>query len=399
MFSSNRLTGRRLLLMRLFWAAMSVVFTTLYILALPHSVQTAQQDTTIWLEIVLQAIYLILALFVFWRRSDDWVACAFSLILLMALSTDKFQIVFGPGPLAMQIDLVFAALSSTLLIWLFYVFPDGRFVPRWTRWAAAAVAGFQLWRIFFEDAYMERGFPLMGLFMLTAGVAQVFRYRSISNAVQRQQIKWAVFGFAVTLIPLGIVLITVASLGTDIFETNSAASALGFLVWTAFLIVFPLSIMVSILRYRLWDIDIIIRKTVQYSAVTALLALIYFGSVFLLQRLFSSATGQQSPLILVVSTLLIAALFAPLRRRIQDAIDRRFYRKKYNAQQVLAAFARTARDETDMDALLAELERVVQETLQPEGVRIWLRPTVGQGSGFSPHGQPSAFYSSSGDHE
>ncbi len=130
---------------------------------------------------------------------------------------------------------------------------------------------------------------------------------------------------------------------------------------------------VAVLKYRMYDVDIVIRKTLQYSAVTALLALIYFGSVFLLQRLFSSVSGQQSPLALVVSTLLIAALFAPLRRRIQDAIDRRFYRRKYNAQQVLAQFARTARDETDMDALLAELERVVQETLQPEGVRVWIR--------------------------
>ncbi len=137
----------------------------------------------------------------------------------------------------------------------------------------------------------------------------------------------------------------------------------------------------------MFDIDIIIRKTLQYTAVTTLLALIYFGSVFLLQRLFSTVSGQQSPLALVVSTLLIAALFAPLRHRIQDGIDRRFRSlrfaqdKKYNARQVLAQFARTARDETDpslslrtgMDAPLAELERVIQETLQPEHVSVWLR--------------------------
>ena len=324
--------------MRLLWAAVAVVFAALYVLALPQTVQKARHDPTVWLEIALEALYLLLGFFVFWRRSDDWVACVFSLILVMALSTDEIQVVFGLGPFTERLDLVFAAISSTLLILLFYIFPDGRFVPRWTRWAAVAVAGVQLWRIFFEDAYMQRGFPLMGLFMITAAVAQVYRYRRGSDAVQRQQIKWVVFGFATTLIPLGIVLIVFA--GTDFFETNTPTGQLGFFVWSAFLVVFPLSVMFSILRYRLWDIDVIIRKTLVYTALTALLALVYFGSVVLLQRLFGAVTDvAQSPLAVVVSTLVIAALFTPLRRRIQDAIDRRFFRKKYDAQRVLAQFA------------------------------------------------------------
>jgi hypothetical protein len=116
------------------------------------------------------------------------------------------------------------------------------------------------------------------------------------------------------------------------------------------------------------------RKTLVYAVLTGLLALVYFGSVVLLQRLFGALTGiEQSTLAVVVSTLVIAALFTPLRRRIQFAIDRRFFRKKYNAQRVLAAFAVTTRDETDLDALTAELARVVQDTLQPDSVSVWFK--------------------------
>ena len=121
------------------------------------------------------------------------------------------------------------------------------------------------------------------------------------------------------------------------------------------------------------NIDLVIRKTLVYSALTALLALVYFGSVILFLRVFEAVTGQQSQFAIVLSTLAIAALFNPLRRRIQDVIDRRFYRRKYDAQQVLAQFAITARDETDMNALTAELARMVQETLEPAAVRVWLR--------------------------
>jgi hypothetical protein len=112
--------------------------------------------------------------------------------------------------------------------------------------------------------------------------------------------------------------------------------------------------------------------------VTAVLALVYFGTIILLQNLVGQATGEQSPIIIVLSTLLIAALFNPLRHRIQDVIDRRFFRKKYDAAQVLAQFAKTARDEVDMEALQAELLRVVQETMQPQRLAVWIKPTEGK---------------------
>ena len=211
------------------------------------------------------------------------------------------------------------------------------------------------------------------LTMVVASVASLFvRFRR-ADPVERSQLKWLLYAggfFLVVYAGAGFVL-NMGGSGSDIYEVALFLSILSL----------PVAIAVAILRYRLYDIDFIIRKTLVYSALTVLLALVYFGSVVLLQRLVSALTGvQQSPLAVVISTLAIAALFTPLRRRIQDGIDRRFYRKKYDAQQVLAQFAQTARDETDPDALTAELARVVQETLQPERVRVWLRQIQGWAS-------------------
>jgi hypothetical protein len=204
------------------------------------------------------------------------------------------------------------------------------------------------------------------LTLVVGSVASLFvRFRR-ADPVERSQLKWLLYAGGVFLVVYAVAGFgfDLGGSGNDIFEVALYLSILSL----------PAAIAVAILRYRLYDIDVVIRKTLLYAVLTALLALVYFGSVILLQQLFGAVTGiEQSPFAVVVSTLVIAALFTPLRRRIQDAIDRRFYRKKYNAQQVLAQFAQTARDETDLDALLAELVRVVDETLQPEHVSVWLK--------------------------
>jgi hypothetical protein len=139
---------------------------------------------------------------------------------------------------------------------------------------------------------------------------------------------------------------------------------------------YPTAIGVSVLRYRLYDIEVIIRRTLIYGSVTGMLVALYFGLVILLQRIFAGVVGDSTEIVTVVSTLVIAALFVPLRNRIQYAIDKRFNRQRYNAQQVLQKFAETVRDETDLEKLTAELVNVVQETMQPTSVSVWLKPTT-----------------------
>jgi sterol desaturase/sphingolipid hydroxylase (fatty acid hydroxylase superfamily) len=200
----------------------------------------------------------------------------------------------------------------------------------------------------------------------------------VANPAEQKQTRWVLFGMGAMAVFILSILAYTAILGDTTIGTPADPDFFRRFVFLSVLNLsfefIYLSIGMAILRSQLFDIDVIIRKTLVYTALTALLALVYFGSVVLLQRLFGTLTGvAQSPLAVVVSTLVIAALFTPLRRRIQDAIDRRFFRKKYDAQRVLAHFAQTARDETDLDALTGELARVVQETLQPEQVSVWVR--------------------------
>ena len=150
---------------------------------------------------------------------------------------------------------------------------------------------------------------------------------------------------------------------------------LGVLPWLLIWVLLLLSMSVAILRYRLWDIDVIINRTLVYGSLTILLVGLYVGLILALQAMVRAVTGSisQQPLVLVASTLVIAALFQPLRRRLQTIIDRRFYRRKYDAARVLAAFSDTLRTEVDVDTLREHLLAVVQETMQPAHVSLWVR--------------------------
>src|SRR5215217_3447712 len=210
---------------------------------------------------------------------------------------------------------------------------------------------------------------MLALLFVAAVSTMVLRLRR-ARGIERQQIKWPAF--------------TVVVAGSSFLSDTAISEAIGlrWLEWVGYvifipaLIGFPISIGIAIVRYRLYDIDLLINRTLIYSALSATLALIYFGGVATTQTIFRALTGQQEQpqLAIVISTLLIAALFNPLRRRIQRFIDKRFYRRKYDARKTLEAFSAKLRDETDLDALSDDLVGVVKETMQPSRISLWQRP-------------------------
>ncbi len=205
----------------------------------------------------------------------------------------------------------------------------------------------------------------------------VHQYLHSPSAVEKIKIRWAVFGALTT----GLLAFTLYFLANQVFgQPLLSPNALGLVTYP-----FPLALAIAIWRHQLFDIDLIIRRTLVYTVLTALLSGIYFAGVILLQALVNAISGVQgSQVAVVVSTLGIAALFTPLRRRVQDAIDRRFYRRKYNAEQALAQFAAAARSETDLETLTAQVLEIVQKTMQPEQVSLWLRNVDDVRSGVVP---------------
>jgi hypothetical protein len=325
-------------------------------------------------------VSLLLAVVLFWRKADDVMALFLSFFLL------GYSVILA-GPLevildhfGLPVEFAYIAQSGMLTLpWMAFsfLFPSGKFVPGWTRWTMAAGLVFTPLMLVTSPAQWFKVpiLEILILFIIMIGVyAQIFRFRNVSSFSERQQTKWVLFGF---LLFVGMILITYPFFITvnnmQPGEPLPWWLPLTNILWWLTMCIMPVTIFIAIQRNSLWDIDLIIRKTLVYGAITLLLALVYFGSVVLLQQAFRALTGQDSPVAIVISTLVIAALFNPLRRRVQEAIDHRFYRRKYDAQQALGEFAATARDEVELDQLTEHLLSVVQESMQPEQVSLWLR--------------------------
>jgi len=288
-------------------------------------------------------------------------------------------------------------VSLALAPFLLLLFPTGRLPSRRWRpvaWISALSGAIIVVLVFLFDNPDKVGgtIGIMAasvVFVIFATIAVsalslLFRYRRASG-VERQQLKWVAFAAVLAaLFLVGQQLIWLAGLligyvlGGDLPSLNRSLENL---LDVAFIVFFYSGVGIAILRYRLYDIDLLINRTLVYGALTVSLALVYFGGVISLQGLLRALTGQGSQLAIVASTLAIAALFNPLRRRIQDFIDRRFYRRKYDTAKTLEVFSVKLRDETDLEQLNSELITVVKETVQPEHVSLWLRPDTAPKSG------------------
>jgi hypothetical protein len=406
-----RLQGVWLVLARIAWVAVSVLAVGLFIASLPSyfaylhvpaafsysapqltggDVETLRRfglslDFYAWLDtgvyVVILLVYVVVGVVLFWRRSDDRMALLASLSLVLFPVAYSSQIV-GTLPAAWMLPAGIVELLGNLCLGLFFfVFPSGRFVPRWTSLLVPAWIAYWIVSVFFPNSSLANSllflFPLP-VIVICLIVLQVYRYRRVSTPLQRQQTKWVIAGFAFSFGPLVISQTLEYVLLAQFFPKSSLIITLVQWPFDLLLLLFPLSLGFAILRYRLWDIGVLINRTLVYGALTIILGLVYAGLVIGFQALLRGAISQTNDVAIVVSTLAIAALFQPLRHRIQAVIDRRFYRRKYDAAKIVAAYSATLRQEVDLDQLREHLVAVVQETMQPAHVSLWLRPPAHQ---------------------
>src|SRR5579859_293139 len=330
--------------------------------------------------VIVQAIWYAVGFLLFWRRSDDWLA----LLAAFALVVFNSPLTIPPSILILLVSLL-SFLGNASLITLFLLFPNGRLVPRWV----GPILGLDIIYQFLNNLPSKGtpfdsnwpGWLFLLIYLATFGsivISQIYRYKRVSTPVQRQQTKWVVLG-AMAAIGMYLVLLVPSLLIPSINYTLLWNEAWGLLL-PAGLLLIPLSIGFSILRYRLYDIDLLINRTLVYGTLTVILALIYFGSIIGLQALLRGIINANSDVAIVVSTLVIAAIFQPLRHRIQTIIDHRFYRRKYDAARTIAAFSATLRNEVDLTQLSEHLLTVVEETMQPKYISLWMRSTSHKGT-------------------
>ncbi|GAG15493.1 unnamed protein product, partial [marine sediment metagenome] len=240
-----------------------------------------------------------------------------------------------------------AILIGPMSIALFTLFPDGHFVPSRTRWLVpvsllvipSTYYFGNTFQISLQNILVWIGTFLFILILGAALYAQIYRYRHVSTSLERQQTKWVVYGIALWL--LLMLLSSIPYYYLLSFPPGSPSPwwvPFTSWVWFLSLTILPISLTIAVMRYRLYDIDILINRGLVYGTLTVVLAVVYFGSIVILQSLFRTLTGQQTPIVIVISTLTIAALFQPLRHRSQELVDRRFYRRKYNTEKTLEAF-------------------------------------------------------------
>lgn len=406
----TRLHGRRLILARALWGIIAVFEVVGLVDSLSGTVRQLQMICTssctiqqlsaeglsqlqhlglslgdyiaFYVAVILISTLLCytVAAILLWHKSNDWMALLISLMLMSfgpgtISNAVRFSQWFGPA-VAPHVSSLFDVINLTILTLIFYLFPTGRFEPRWTRWLFSIVIGICICIIIFPRftapdlliGFYDLSFLAI---LLSLVIAQVYRYGRISTPTQRQQTKWVVYSMVVSLV------LVISLLGIFQPLPGSLLSVLD-IVANLLLTLIPISLAIAMLRYRLYDIDILINRTLVYGILTALVVAIYIGCILGLQFLLRGIINSNNDVAIVISTLVIAALFQRLRQRIQAIIDRRFYRRKYDAARTLAAFSATLRGEVDLNELSERLVDVVQETMQPAHVSLWLSKNTGR---------------------
>ena len=387
--------SRWLTVARLAWPVVTALAVTANLLVLPEYTRSLVTGTIraelpaahltpagyVAIEICITAVFtlvcLAVATVIYVRAARERVAlfCAYTLMAL-ALGLGGFL----PGlavtnPVANALSVIFTAVAQLLGGWFFLIFPSGRFVPRWSRWCVlAAAAGM----VIVTAPAIARAQPAAasgqtisgGLLLLGIG-GQVYRYRRVSTLTERQQTKWVVFGLlaGLALIVVSRLLYLVVHAVAPAVVKSQVTGNLGggvFILAVAFI---PVCIGIAVLRTHLWDIGLVISRTLTYAVVTALLVGVYAGLVLLTTRVLPFHTAVA----VAVSTLAAAALFNPLRHRVQQAVDRRFNRARYDADRAVAAFAARLQDAADPDAVHAHLLSAVHQALEPTHASVWIR--------------------------
>jgi hypothetical protein len=386
--------ARGLVVARRAWPVLTVLAITANLLVLPEYTRSLLTRTVraelpgahltpaeyVAVQICYVAVFMLVCLAVATviylraRREPIALFCAYTLTALGC----GFGFIAGltiANPVLNALSVIFTAIAEAIGGWFFLIFPSGSFVPRWSRWCAlAATLGIAALTV----PAIAKGQPASnaaqtistGLILVGAG-AQVYRYQRVSGLTERQQTKWVVFGLAAVVV--GIIVFQLTGLVVkDVAPSSVQSQVDGNLVGGVFILILaiiPVCIGIAVLRTHLWDIGLVISRTLTYAAVTALLAGVYTGLVLLTTRVLPFHTAVA----VAVSTLVAAAAFHPLRLRVQQAVDRRFNRARYDADQAIAAFADRLKDAADPDAVHAHLLAAVHRALEPAHASIWIK--------------------------
>src|SRR6266567_4134076 len=379
-----RLSGYWLVLARVVWIAVVVLILALFVASIPAFTALLQNACTTAacyalippysmkqyqaaglsvnfvliysyaLTVFALLAFLAIGAVIFWLKSHDFMAFYTSFALVTFAMTFNSGSLLGLVPawwLPIQIISFFGSVAFGTFL---YLFPNGRFVPRWMRWLVGGWVIYSGVVYFFPDSWLNTFWFTDLLFaglLVSLLMAQVYRYRQVSSQVERQQTKWVVFGMSICVIGLVLVNLLYFSNPLSLFHSGPLSDLIVGTVLQVFVLLIPLSIAFAILRSRLWDIGII---------------------------------SQDNSVAIVLSTLVAFFIAQPLRKRIQAFIDRRFYRSKYDTAKTLAAFSATLRHEVDLDDLNRQLVAVVQETMQPTHVWLWVRPPAHDGTQRAP---------------